>query len=115
MAMNVRAGGSCRMSQTEPLQREPWRSAPPFAVRLLQHRLALHSNAEIAIHYGKSTDTVRSHLKRLVRHLRTRYPLPIHGLSDALVLAERDGVPLERLTRTGSNDDGGLPEGEAHS
>lgn len=97
------------------LEREPWCSAPPFAILCLQHRLALHSNAEIAAHYGRSVESVWLHNRRLLAHVRRMCPLPVHDLADVLVLAERDGVPLRQLTGSGSDRGEGLPEGETHS
>lgn len=97
------------------LEREPWCSAPPFAILCLQHRLALHSNAEIAAHYGISDGAVRSHLDRLRRHLASKAPLPVGGQAELLVIAERDGVPQSRLTHSPVNQGRHLSEGEAHS
>lgn len=94
----------------EPLEREPWKSAPAFAVRLLQHRLALHSVAEIAEHYEMTEHAVRLHWARLADHLRARSALPIRGQVEMLILAERDGLPLLYLRRSSHDAAAELPE-----
>lgn len=78
------------------LTTEPWRSVPPRTMLYVRHRLARHTNRDIARHYKISEATVRWSLITLARRFR-RHGLRVHGVTDVLILAAQDRLPAEPL------------------
>lgn len=75
---------------------DPWAGLSPQALRVLRHRLACCSNADIAARYGCQQDTVRYYLKLVIGHLRA-CGLEVHDTADALVIAAGTGLEPEGL------------------
>lgn len=75
---------------------EPWRSVSPRTMLYVRHRLARHTNREIASWYGVSEATVRWSLVKVSKRFR-RHGLRVHGVADVLILAAYDRLPAEPL------------------
>jgi len=68
------------------------RMISPAEMRTVRHRLAYHTNAEIAAAYGVSPETVRCQLHSALTIMRQRTTARLHGTSDLLLLAQSHGV-----------------------
>jgi hypothetical protein len=83
-------------------------SLSPADYRTVRHRLAYHTNAQIAEHYGWRESTVRKQISDSLQVMRERTGQPLHDAGDLLLFAERTGVtplPLDpRATNVAQGD-----------
>jgi len=64
----------------------------PRSILYIQHRLARHTDAEIALRYAVSRVSVRCALSKATRIVRHRSRLRCNGVSDLLLIAQADGI-----------------------
>ena len=81
----------------------PWCWMQPRSVLYIQHRLARYTDAEIAARYGVSRGAVRWALSKGLRIIRHRSRLRCHDVTDMLLIAQADGLPLMALVTPVSN------------
>jgi len=73
----------------------------PADYRTVRHRLALHTNEQIAHHYGIKPVTVRYHLQSALAVMRCRLHEDLHDVGDLLIVAVRQGVKPLPLGNSG--------------
>lgn len=78
---------------------EPWRSLSATGVMYLRHRMARHTNAEIASHYGIKPTKVVWHLGYVLRSFQKHTGLRLPDVTSLALLAVQHGLkPLDLPT-----------------